>query len=214
MDKKILIGIPCGSGQMPAIMVQSLLQLRKPLPCAVMIIERRRIDKARNAFCDEAIKGGFDYLFMVDDDNPIPEDTLEKFIEDDKDIVLAPILTRNPSEQGKHVLCAFYSEDLHVGDDVIPLYRNIEHFRDVGPLHRVDAGGTGAILIKVEVLKMLKENYDYLFEFGDIKINDKRRTMSEDCEFSERAVKAGFEIWVDDRVRPVHISGFKTVQYS
>jgi len=108
-DKKCLIGVPSGSGFMPTMMVQSLLQLHKPLPCAFLTVERQRVDKARNYFVQQALAGGFDYLMMIDDDNPIPPETLEKLLADDKDIVMATILSRNPDKNGKYNLCAFYA---------------------------------------------------------------------------------------------------------
>lgn len=222
-SKTILIGMPSGSGQVPTVMVQSLLQLMKPLPCAFMTVERQRVDKARNSIVTEALKNNFDYLFFVDDDNPIPPDTLQKFIEDDKDIVIAPILGRNPTPQGNHNLCAFYSEEETVDGKPLRLYYPISKFRDEGFLHKIDAAGTGCMLIKRAVLEKMTEKFpDGLFEFGDIKFETpvfikgqefKRRTMSEDCEFSERAIDLGFEIWLDERIRPIHISGTKSVQW-
>jgi glycosyltransferase involved in cell wall biosynthesis len=224
MEKKILIGMPSYQGLIPAVMVQSLLQLQKPCPCAFMVIERQRIDKARNAIALEAIKGGFDYLFFVDDDNPIPPDTLVKFIEDDKDVVIAPILGRNPDATGKHKLCAFYSKAVNVDEKQIRIYYNIDVFRDEGPLHKVDAAGTGAMLIKKEVLlKMFAKHKEQMFEFGDIRFGKEvvidgqkydRRTMSEDCEFSERVTDLGFEIWLDERVRPIHLTNIGSVQWT
>lgn len=220
--KTILIGMPSGSGQVPISMVQSLLQLEKPLPCGFISIERQRVDKARNAMVMEALRGGFDYLFMVDDDNPIPPDTLVKMLEDDKDIVTAPILARNPVAGG-HPLCSFYSSAIETSAGALRLYKPIEKFKDEGPLHKVDATGTGCVLIKRSVLEALNTKYkDYVFEFGDIRFDEvehegkkyDRRTMSEDCEFSERAVDAGFEIWLDERIRPFHISGTRVVQWS
>lgn len=222
-SKTILIGMPSGSGQVPTVMVQSLLQLMKPLPCAFMTVERQRVDKARNSMVMEALKNNCDYLFLVDDDNPIPPDTLQKFVEDDKDIVIAPILGRNPDANGNHNLCAFYSEEQIIDGKPLNFYNPISKFRDEGPLHKIDAAGTGCMLIKRAVLEtMMKEYPDGLFEFGDIKFNKpvfingieyKRRTMSEDCEFSERAIKAGFEIWLDERIRPIHLSGVRSVQW-
>lgn len=219
----ILIGMPSGSGVVPTQMVQSLLQLHKPAPCGFITVERQRVDKARNAMVMQALKGGFEYLFMVDDDNPIPPDTLEKFIDDDKDIVSCPILTRNPNNDGKHTLCSFYAKEVEVDDAPLKLYSPIEEWRDQGPLHRVDATGTGAILIKRKVLEtMIKIHKDGLFEFGDYKFKNAvtvdgklydRRTMSEDCEFSERAVNAGFEIWLDERIRPIHLTVQGFVRY-
>lgn len=224
MSKTILIGMPSGSGVVPLPMLQSLLQLHKPLPCGFMSVERQRIDKARNALAIGALKGNADYLFMVDDDNPIPPDALEKFIEDDKDIVIAPIPGRVPKPDGTHDLCAFYSEesDVKIKGKPLRLYYPIEKFRDKGPLHKIDGGGTGCMLIKRKVLEaMFKKYQEYMFEFGDIRfpkafIKGKeydRRTMSEDAEFCERAIDLGFEVWLDERVKPFHLIGERAVQY-
>lgn len=169
-QKNILVGIPCGSGTMPSMMVQSLLNLHKPLPCQLSIIDRQQIEKVRNEFAKLCLAGGFDYLFMVDDDNPIPPDTLEKFLEDDKDIVIAPILSRNPDANGIHNLCAFYSHEHKICGKKLKLYDNIKEFKDEGFLHKIDAGGTGAILIKRKVLEVLYKKYKcFPFERGDIK---------------------------------------------
>ena len=213
----ILIGMPCGSGQVPAIMVSSLLQLHKPCPCAFMIVERQMIELARNGIAMEALQKGASHLLFIDDDNPVPPDTIEKLLEDDKDIVIAPILTRNPDKDGNHSLCAFYSEEI----DGKKIYRNIVTFRDDGPLHKIDAGGTGCMLIKTHVLAKLFQTYgSRWFErtrdvFEKPIVVDgkeyKERTMSEDALFCERAVDAGFEVWLDERIRPTHISGNKYV---
>lgn len=218
-QKLILIGMPCGSGQVPAPMVSSLLQLHKPVTCAFMIVERQMIDTARNGIVQEALKNNITHLLMVDDDNPIPPDTLEKMIEDDKDIVIAPILSRNPNKDGKHDLCAFYKREV----DGVKLYDHISGFKEEGDLHKIDGGGTGCMLIKTEVLKKLYKKYNgHLFERTrdifekSIVVDGKEyteRTMSEDVLFCERAIDEGFEIWLDSRIRPLHITGNRFIQY-
>lgn len=218
-DKTILIGMPNGSGQVPAPTVSSLLQLHKPCPCAFMVVERQMIDTARNGIVMGTLNGGFTHLLFVDDDNPIPTDTLEKLLEDDKDIVIAPILTRNPNKDGKHTLCAFYKEEIN-GQKV---YNIIEQFRDEGDLHKIDGGGTGCMLIKRKVLEKLFSIYgSNIFErtrdvFEKPIIVDGKeyteRTMSEDVLFCERAIDEGFEVWLDSRIRPLHITGNNFVQY-
>lgn len=211
--------MPNGSGQVPASMVSSLLQLRKPVPCAFMIVERQMIEMSRNAIALEALRNGCTHLLMVDDDNPIPADTLEKMLEDDKDIVIAPILSRNPDARGVHTLCAFYKREI----EGQKLYDPIEQFRDDGFLHKIDAGGTGCILIKTQVLAKLNELYPArMFERTrdvfekPIMVDGKEfteRTMSEDVQFCERAIDAGFEVWLDSRIKPLHIAGNNYIQY-
>lgn len=212
--KKVLLGIPCGSGLIPSITVQSLLQLHKPVACSVIVVDRQRIDKARNYFVKMALSGGFDYLMMIDDDNPVPADSMEVFLKDDKDIVIAPILSRNPNEKGIHDLCVYYKEDRDVGGGkTIPYYNHITEFKEDGPLHEIDAGGCGCILIKRKVLEKIDKEYEYPFKFGDITVNGQRRTTSEDVEFCERAKKLGFEIWLDDRIRPIHLGVQTSYKY-
>jgi len=203
-DKKCLIAVPCGSGYVPFITVNSLMALKFPCQCSFIMKDRTRTDQARNYFAQEALIQNCDYLFMMDDDNPVPPDTLEKMLEDDKDIVIAPILSRNANKEGENDLCAFYSRDEKIDDKIIKIYHNIKDFKEEGYLHQIDAGGCGAILIKRKVLEKLNELYSgEIFEYGNIKFSKKyniegrmidKRTMSEDCEFSERAINAGFEM--------------------
>ena len=155
--KSILIGMPCQSGVVPVSMLQSLLTLHKPYPCGFVVVERQRVDKARNHIAMECLRGGFDYLLFVDDDNPTPPDTLEKFIEDDKDIVMAPIVARNPTPEGKYNLCCFYSEEVDVWGKPLRLYFPVEKFKEDGYLHAVDACGLGCTLIKRGVLEKLHQ---------------------------------------------------------
>lgn len=222
-DKKIFLGVPCGSGYMPAQMVQSLLQLHKPCACLMSVIERQSIVKCRNYFVQQALLQGVDYLLMIDDDNPIEPDTLEKLLEDDKDIVGATILSRNPNKNNEHDLCAFYSHEHRVDGKKLKLYDNIKEFKEEGYLHKVDAIGTGCILIKTKVLaKMLMKYKHGLFENTAIDFRKgitidgtyyDRRTMSEDCEFSERAINCGFEVWIDERVTPIHLGRVEQIKY-
>lgn len=204
-QKKVLLGVPCGSGLMPSLMVQSLLQLHKPCPCAFLVVDRQRTDKVRNYFARECVNQKFDYLLMIDDDNPIPPQTLELMIEDDKDIIIAPILTRNPGINGEHDLCAYYSREVKIKKNSLTMYDFIKKFRDEGPLHKIDAGGTGCMLIKRNVLETLLKKYEFPFEFGDTVVDGQRRTLSEDVEFCEKANKEGFEIWLDERIIPIHL---------
>lgn len=218
-ESVVLIGMPNGSGQVPAPMVSSLLQLHKPCPCAFMIVERQMIDTARNGIVQEVLNKNFSHLLFIDDDNPIPYDTLEKMLEDDKDIVVAPILTRNANKEGKRQMCAFYKQEV----DGEKLYSNIEEFKEEGDLHKIDAGGTGCMLIKRAVLEKLHSIYkDRIFERTrdvfkkPITVDGKEyteRTMSEDALFCERAMDAGFEVWLDSRIRPLHIIGNQFTQW-
>jgi hypothetical protein len=52
------------------------------------------------------------------------------------------------------------------------------------------------------------------FELTNINGKDyDRRTMSEDCEFSERAINCGFEVWIDERITPIHLGRVEQIKY-
>jgi SAM-dependent methyltransferase len=217
---KILLGVPTYSGLFPSVIVQSIFHLKKPCPVGFMTVDRLPIVEARNIIARQALAEKYDYLLFMDDDNPIPRDTLVKFVEDDKDMVCAPILHRNPDENGNRSLCVFYQ---YLQGD-IRLYKPIERFPD-GYLHKIAACGMGCTMIKREVLEAVDKKYPGRpFQAGNLisynegdRIIDAakglKRTMSEDLEFSERAGDAGFEIWCDTRIRPLHLTGFSSVQW-
>jgi glycosyltransferase involved in cell wall biosynthesis len=206
---------------MPAYTVDGLFKLKRPCPVSLLIIERQAVDTARNYLIEMAITLGVDYLFFVDDDGVLPTDTLEKLIEDDKDIVGAPMMTRNPRENGEHALCVFEKFDFYIGDGkTINKYRPMKGFdASKGHLHSVDAIGGACMLVKREVLEALwtKHNgrpFEFIHEVHTTKEHGVTlRNISEDMCFSERAKDEGFEIWIDTRIRPVHLGKPKFVRF-
>ena len=215
METKVLIGIPNGSGTFPHETVMALMQMKKPVPCMASIIPRQRTDKARNGIVQMALESGATHLLFIDDDNPPPQDTIEKFLEDDKDIVCSPIPTRNPDKEGNHTLCIF--EKYTVGDGVakgMNMYSPINKLDvSIGSLIRIGGCGMGCTMIKRNVLEVLWKKYEgEPFAYGDTtfttdatNMNIQRRTMSEDMEFIERATEEGFEVWCDTRIRAPHL---------
>lgn len=220
-DKKVLVGMPCGSGNMPAYVVDGLFKLNRPCPTSLLIIERQAVDAARNYIIEMAVRMQVDYIFFVDDDGVLPPDALQKLIEDDKDIVGAPMLTRNVRDNGKHALCCFEKYDFYIGDGrTVNKYRSIEKFdTSKGHLHQVDAIGGACILIKRSAFEALfvKHNgrpFEFLHEIYETKEHGiTTRNISEDMTFSERAREEGFAIWVDTRIRPVHLGKPKFVRF-
>jgi len=217
-----MIGLPNGSGLFPQETVLALLQLKKPCPCMVSIVERQRIDKARNAIVRNALAANCTHLLFIDDDNPPDQNCIELMIADDKDIVCAPILARNPDADGNYRLCCFHRNSSQEAGG-LTLYDNIKKLdTSAGELVKIDACGMGCTMIKRHVLEALVQKYEgNPFEFGDVKVvtdpnqaNNPRRTTSEDVEFSERAVKEGFEIWVDCRLQVPHLSAPRLIKFS
>jgi len=220
-NKKILIGIPCASGFISAYTVDGLFKMTRPCPTSLLIIERQSADAARNYIIEMGIRLQVDYIFFADDDGVLPPDTLTKMVEDDKDIVGAPMMTRNVRDNGKHALCCFEKFDFYIGDGRnVKKYRSIQGFNNSkGHLHSVDAIGGACMLIKKNAFEALfaKHNgrpFEFINEIHTTKEHGVTvRNISEDMCFSERAKEEGFEIWVDTRIRPIHLGKPKFVRF-
>jgi len=213
--------MPCGSGMMSAYTVDGLFKLTRPCPTSLLIIERQAIDAARNYILEIAIRLQVDYVLFADDDGVLPPDTLVKLVEDDKDIVGAPMMTRNVRDNGEHALCVFEKFDFYIGDGkTVNKYRSMTGFDPAkGYLQLVDAIGASCFLIKREAFEALwKKHNGRPFEFvHETHITKEHgvtlRNISEDLCFCERAKEEGFEIWVDTRIRPVHLGKPKFVRF-
>ena len=214
--------MPCGSGLVSAYVVDGLYKIAKPILTSLLIIERQSSDAARNYIMEVAIRMQVDYLMFIDDDGVLPADTLEKMLEDDKDIVAAPIMTRNERDNGKHALCVFEKYDFYIGDGkTVKKYRPIEKF-DTSKgdyLFSVDAVGGACMLLKRAAFEALfsKHNgrpFEFIYEVHQTKEHGVTlRNISEDLTFSERAREEGFDIWVDTRIRPVHLGKPKFARF-
>jgi len=212
-NKKILIGIPSASGYISAYVVDGFFKLTRPCATSMLIIERQAVDAARNFLIEIAVRMQVDYLMFADDDGVLPNDTLVKLVEDDKDIVGAPMVTRNARDNGEHALCCFEKFDFYIGDGkTINKYRSMDKL-EIGDnyLQQVDGVGGACMLLKRSAFEALfkKHNgrpFEFLNEVHETKEHGiTLRNISEDMCFCERAREAGFAIWVDSRIRPVHL---------
>ena len=207
--KNILIAIPTGSGSIPHETVQSLLQIRGEFAKQFLFIPRQRIEKARNHACETMLNLGADYLLFVDDDNPIPPDAITHFLEDRKDIVVGAYKRRGDGED----MLVFRAHEEKDGPwKGIKLYKNIEKLRN--HLFKIDAGATGCMMIKREVVEKMMEKYngrpfEFLVQYPGEGADVKSIEKAEDITFCERAKLLGFEVWCDPRVTPVHLGASK-----
>jgi hypothetical protein len=156
------------------------------------------------------LESGSDYIFFVDDDNPPPVNALMKMLEDDKDIVTAPILQRGEP----YDICLFNKNIKEIDGYEITLYDNLKKLQPRnGDLQQVDATGLGCCLIKRRVVEVLMNKYDGRpFDFVIEQYGDRERRLGEDVAFSERAINEGFEIWADVSIRPVHLGANRIIQ--
>ena len=214
---KVLIGLPTASGCFKGETLEALMNMRVTPNVLTKVIAGEGVEKARNALVKMALEGGFTHLLFVDADNPPPQDTLKKFLDADKDMICAPVLSRHKP----YIPCIFKKIPLKGND--LPGYEPIQQVdTSGGEIIKIDASGMACILIKRKVLETLYKKYEGSpFAFTRDSINPverdgkiiKEREMSEDVSFCERATNEGFEIYCDTTIRPIHFAGEKFVQF-
>ena len=149
------------------------------IPFNWMIQGRTFVHYARSQACRLAIDGGYTHLFWVDDDAIIHPEMLPKFVQHDKDVVIAPYpMRRSPFEIGLLSATSYVCNDC--GAETIPdgkivvtanarctncdspnvfrnfhkhgSYRNFNLTDMDQGLVDIDGGGTHAMLVKMEAL--------------------------------------------------------------
>lgn len=138
----------------------------------------------RNWIAAQACQRGCDYLFFVDDDMILPEDTLERLLEAEKDIIGGVYLT-------KYELQA-------------PVYELLPGTMGQEEVFEVAAIGTGAMLIKTDVFKKLPQPW-FKYEWND----NGSVKRSHDWIFCEDARNAGFKVWADPKIDIKHIGQYE-----
>lgn len=149
------------------------------------------IEQVRNLIVDYTLRNGYDYLFSVDSDIVMPNDTLEKMVAHDKDMVTGLYIQRIPNTHTVEVYCVTEGS----GRTHIPY----EMLKGRG-LVEVAGCGFGCVLVKRRVLERLK--YPHFVYRSAL---DHRQTYSEDVYFCKQATDAGFTIWADTSILCDHV---------
>lgn len=181
-----------------------------------MIVGRSFVHFARSQVCDIAVEGGYTHIFWLDDDAIIDPSMLAKFIEHDKDVIVAPYPLRKPPHQIG--VLSHPTGDFHD-------YSKYENWKmsdmDKG-LVECDGGGTHSMLVKVSALTDvfgppaqdttgMTDNESMETENGlsaPYFVMPKQGT--EDMYFCYRLKCKGVKIWCDTDVFASHV-GFAPV---
>ncbi len=152
---------------------------------------------AREQLAQYSLDGGFDYLFMIDDDMICPLDLFEKLYANKKDICAALAFTRNPPH-GPVLYNLEKGFDPFRGERYYCNYSVKTYPKET--LVECDAVGFGAVLIKVDVLRGMKKPY-FMSTSG----------AGEDIHFCHMAREAGFRVFMDTRVKLGHLGYPKVI---
>lgn len=207
-DAKIFVAIPTYGG-MPAHFVQSLLKLQSSPPCPLALrfnVGDSLVSRSRNNLAAEFLEStDCTHMLFIDSDLIFSPDHIARLVASGKDIIGGLY----PKKQKELAWVC------NLLDDTWP---------DGRGLQRVKYIGTGFLMIKREVLLHMIEHlpeiaYDPddgceghrtrwdLFPVGphSSQVNDRRRYLSEDWFFCDRALSMGYDVWADTRVVLKHI---------
>lgn len=202
---------------------ESMIHLSVAGPFTVKYGHVRRMlpNVARQAICDTAIREGFDYVLMVDDDQTPSPDLLKRLVAHAKPVTGVVVYQRHepylscvfrfakePKDWKLHKSPSMRRKDLVESGQVV----NLEGIEHTG-LRKVDSIGMGAILIQTDALKQLsdwieKHPEDARFTsdtsckfFGDFSC------IGEDLFFASLCHAAGVPIYCDTDLVVPHLGG-------
>lgn len=133
-----------------------------------------QIDEIRNLIADWS--KDYDYLLCVDSDIIMPNNTLIKMLNADKDIISG--LYRKKTKNIQYEV-SYYDESKQI--------------------QKVDWVGFGCILIKSDVIKTI----DYPYFYYQSALSDNER-ITEDVYFCNKARSYGYDVWIDPSIRLTH----------
>lgn len=202
MDRaKVLVAIPIADGVSSEFFrtffpAQNLLPEEGVAYCE--ICKWGNIINNRNEITKSFLKTDCTHLFFADSDMSFPEATLSRLLAHDKDIVGGYYTTKLKP----------YRSTCMMRDENSP-----EKYQSRNPVQgeflvKVDALGTGCMLIKRRVLETLKWPWFYYKPNYAV-----QKFATEDVAFCEDAIAKGFEVWCDFTIRCGHIGHMLVTPY-
>lgn len=198
-ERRVLLGIASG-GKPTTPFLEALAKLRLPVRIASLqrsVAVGNFIPAQREMIAADAIEGGFDYLFFVDDDIVLPEDALERLLEtaeaDPRTGVIGGLYYSRDSARPITV-AGWSSADTSAAH--IPGFTSTS-------TGIVDGVGFGCALLSVPVLAALGAPYFPAHVFIE-RAARRARQCDEDYLYCERVREAGYVVRLDARVRCAH----------
>ncbi len=180
---RVLIGIPLAGPMIYWRAVASWLELDRPFPTDLSVFQGALIDRARNHLVDQMLQHPLrpTHLFFLDSDIVPAADTLTRLLAHRQPIVSGLYRKRTPPHEVMAIT--------HPPTPSLTLREGVQ---------RVDFVGAGCLLIERRVFEKIRPPW-FAGEWRG------KNHLSEDFYFCEKARKAGFKIWLDPSVRPLHI---------
>jgi hypothetical protein len=196
---RVLLGVVSG-GAPTTPFLEALAQLRLPRdvePLQRSIVTGNYVPAQRELIMQDALEGGFDYLFFVDDDIVLPPTALEKLLE-----------TAQADPSTAVVGGLYYSRDsarpiaVANWDSTDTSTAHVPAFTSTSA-DRVDGIGFGCALLRTAAARKLTAPYFPAHVYVE-RSGRSARLCDEDYLYCERVRQAGNTVRLDARVRCAH----------
>lgn len=145
----------------------------------------------RNIIARQALANNSDYVMFIDNDMMFPADGITRLIDSDKDIIAGPYNQRplpQTDNSFKTSTVKLVDENGELMDGSVP-----EELAQVG------GTGTGFMLIKTDVFRIMKQPFFHDYEDENFEFH------GEDINFCLKARGLGFEVWINPHIEIQHI---------
>ena len=183
-EEKILVAV-LNTGWIHKQVSFTLLNLIKDRRVTIIQPSHRPIENNRNLIVKDFLVQGFDWLLMMDSDNPPVKNPLD-LINDDKDVIIFPTpvwhLSNEEADRGQfpiYVNCLDWDKN----KDAWRMHPEMNGWQEI------DAGGTGCILIARRVLEGMTKPFERTWDDEGVVIK------GSDYYFCEKVKKRGCKIW-------------------
>jgi hypothetical protein len=217
IEKQFFVGLPCYGAQMTQPFVMSLIQTLQQSPFMgqlEFITNDSLVSRARNTIVGKFLESKYDWLLFLDVDLQFEVEHIAR-------------LWLHGTKEGRKIVCGIYSMK-----KLAPMF--VANFMpgevpDSNGAVKVSESGTGCMLIHRSVFTAMarampelsyitdfnhssggdKEEFDffgvgpYLYKTGPLA--GKRRYLSEDWMFCQRARDIGFDVWADTKIQIRHM---------
>lgn len=228
---KIVVATPMYGGVCHGSFMKSMLLLFDVLRNAghqvdfIDLSNESLINRARNALTELFIRSGGDYLLFIDADEGFDSNGILKMVNENVDVVSAPVPMKGINWQNVKKLAKQGVED-------VENYTAVWNFngldakalnslqKDPSQLVEINNAGTGLILIKKEVFQKMKpyvQSYrnnqpslgsialnDGIYNFWDISVDGTGQLLSEDYHFCKIWKKLGGKVYLAPYVKVTH----------
>lgn len=208
--KKILIGITTAETVAHETM-QSIYGLHIPegVETSLSIVHAYNVADGRNNLVDIMLKGGYDYIFFVDNDVILPKTALVDLYNMDWYFTTGTYARKEPRTlSDKDQFTTLYNHDERNKEVYCPTFMYLSSLPP-NKLTQVDCCGFGCTLIRKDLFEKIEKPY-FFFAHEEAPKQGVRAEycIGEDMYFCRKVVKSGLQIWAHGNVLCGHLGKF------